>query len=55
MIEVGDLVRITKGQYNRHIGIVLDRKRMELIIKLPNSATIIKAEGWVELLGENND
>jgi hypothetical protein len=62
MIHIGDLVRVTNGQYNHHIGIVLDYRRTgrfypsnELTIKLPNGATIIKDRDYIEKLGENND
>ena len=62
MINYGDLVRVTKGQYKTHIGIVLNYRNtgrfypsIELTIKLPNGATIIKDIDYIEKLGENND
>jgi len=62
MINYGDLVRVTKGQYKTHIGIVLDYRNtgrfypsIELTIKLPNGATIIKDIDYIEKLGDNND
>ena len=62
MINYGDLVRVTKGQYKTHIGIVLDYRNTgrfypstELTIKLPNGATIIKDVDYIEKLGDNND
>ena len=60
MINYGDLVRVTKGQYKTHIGIVIDYRHTgrfypstELTIKLPNGATITKDIGYIEKLGEN--
>ena len=62
MIHIGDLVRVTKGQYKTHIGIVLDWRHTgrfypstELTIKMPNGATIIKDKAQLEKLGDNND
>jgi len=62
MINYGDLVRVTKGQYKTHIGIVIDYRHTgrfypstELTIKLPNGATITKDIGYIEKLGDNND
>ena len=62
MIHIGDLVRVTKGQYKAHIGIVLDWRHTgrfypstELTIKMPNGATIIKDKGQLEKLGDNNE
>ena len=62
MIRYGDLVRVTKGQYKTHIGIVVDYRSTgrfypstELTIKLPNGATIFKDIDYIEKLGEKND
>jgi len=62
MIHIGDLVRVTKGQYKTYIGIVLDYRHtgrfypsIELTIKMSNGATIKKDKVQLEKLGDNND
>ena len=60
--HIGDLVRVTKGQYKTHIGIVLDYRSTgrfypstELTIKLSCGRTLKKDYKNVEKLGEKND
>jgi hypothetical protein len=60
--QIGDLVKISKGEANSDIGIVLDYRHtgrfypsIELTIQLPCGRTIKKDHQTVEKLGDNND
>jgi hypothetical protein len=60
--QIGDLVKIDKGQAKGDVGIVLDYRHtgrfypsIELTIKMPCGRTIKKDYKTVEKLGENND
>ena len=60
--QIGDLVKIEKGQAKDDIGIVLDYRHtgrfypsIELTIQMPCGRTIKKDYKTVEKLGENND